>query len=183
MSILKSSKKGLIGSGIAFAALGVLMCIRPIGTAGLMCVIAGAAMMLGGLWKALGYFRKKEYGLVQRTDFAMAALQTALGALLISRPEAVVELMPVILGMVVLVNSVFQGQNAAELKALGVGSWKFHLIPAAVCALAAIGMMFNPFDSYRAVSFVLGAAFIIDGINDLLVALYLMKKLKKQGLI
>lgn len=183
MSILKSSRREFIYSGAAFVVLGVLMCLRPVGTAGVMCVIAGIALMVSGVMKAAAYFRKREYNLMPRMDFAGAALQAVVGLLLVIRPTVFIELVPFILGMMILVNSVFQVQTAMELKRIGYGSWWHHLAAGLVCGAVALVMMFDPFGSYRVIAVVMGLAFIVDGAADLWMALYLNNKLRKLGLL
>ena len=66
MNILKSDKKGFVWSGVVYLLVGVLMCAWPVGTAEVMCVIAGGALIVSAAVKASVYFRKKDYGLMPR---------------------------------------------------------------------------------------------------------------------
>ncbi len=183
MSILKNEKKEFVISGAFYLLVGVLMCAWPVGTAGVMCVVAGAALVIGGIMKASGYFRKKDYGLMPRADFASAAIQVIIGIVLASKPDVFIVLVPFILGMMILVNSVFQVQTALELKALKYAGWWHHLVVAGVCGVIALVMMFDPFGSYRMIAIFMGIGFIADGAADLWTALYLTGKLKKLGLM
>lgn len=179
MSILKGAKKSFVCSAAACILIGALLCAWPVGVTNLVCIIAGAALACGGGWKLIGYFKKKDYGIACRIDFSVAALMTILGILLLSRPQMLVELVPVLLGVMVLVNSIFQTQVALELKSVSYTGWWHHLTVAIICAAAALVMMFNPFGSYRVLAFVIGAAFIVDGAVDLWTALYVTKKIRK----
>lgn len=183
MSILKSTKKELVLSGAAYLAIGLVMCCWPVGAAGLMCVLAGAVLVAAGIIRASAYFRKKDYGFMPRMDFAMAAVGVIVGAVLIVKRDIFIMLVPFILGVIILVNSVFLLQTALELKKIGFGAWVRHLVVSLVCALAALVMMFDPFGSYRVMAAIMGAAFILDGAADLWTALYLKGKLKKLGLM
>lgn len=183
MSMLKVSNREQIGSGALFLILGILMCVWPVGTAGVMCMAAGVVMLAVGAWRAVGYFRKKEFGLNDRLDFAAAALLLVIGLLLIVKPDAFIAMVPFIIGMIILVNSVFQIQTAMELKRIGYDRWWYHLTAALVCGAIALVMMFDPFASYRIMSAIMGAAFIADGAAELWTAIYLKKQLKKLGLL
>jgi len=183
MSILKSDKKEFIYSGIVYLLIGVLMCVWPVGTAGMMCVIAGGALIISGAIKASVYFRKKDYGRMSRVDFVSAALLVLLGILLAARPDVFMSLVPFILGMMILVNSVFQMQIALELHSVKYASWWHYLAVALGCGALAIIMMFDPFQSYRIVAVFMGLAFLVDGAADLWTALYIKKKLKQSDLI
>lgn len=183
MSILKSDKRELICSGAVYLLIGFLMCAWPVGTAGVMCVIAGIAIIVTGIIKAADYFREKDYGLMPRVDFASAAIQVILGILLAARPDVFMSLVPFILGMLVLVNSVFQMQTALELHVLKYGAWWHHLLVSLICGVLAIIMMFDPFGSYRMVAVFMGLGFLAGGAADLWTALYLTKKLKQLGLM
>ena len=177
MNILKSDKKGFIWSGIVYLLVGIFMCAWPVGTAELMCVIAGGALIVSGVVKASAYFKKKDYGLMPRVDFASSALLVILGALLASRPDIFMSLVPFILGMLILVNSVFQLQIALELHSAKYGAWWHYLAVSLGCGALALIMMFDPFGSYRLVAVFMGLAFLVDGAADLWTALYLKKKL------
>lgn len=183
MSILKSDKRELICSGAVYLLIGFLMCAWPVGTAGVMCVIAGVAMIAGGVLKGATYFRTKDYGIMPRVDFASAAIQVIIGILLAARPDVFMSLVPFILAMLVLVNSVFQMQTALELHALKYKAWWHHLVVSLVCGVLAIVMMFDPLGSYRIVAVFMGLAFLAGGAADLWTALYLTKKLKRLGLM
>lgn len=183
MSILKGSKKGFIGTAVVYIIIGILMCAWPIGVSNLLCFIAGAVLVVNGLWRAIRYFRAGEYGFVGRADFAAGALQAFLGLLLMRRPYILTELTPILLGAMVLVNSVFQVQVALELKKIKYGRWQYYLAISLVCAAVALTMMFNPFQSYKVLSIIMGAAFIVDGAVDLWTALYVTKALKRLNLM
>lgn len=177
MSILKTPKKELTISGVVYLLVGILMCVWPVGTAGVMCVIAGAALAVSGVLKAAAYFKKKEYGFMQRTDFTAAGLQMMIGSLLAFRADVFISVVPFILGMMILVNSVFQMQIALELHAAKYGAWWHYLAVSLGCGILALIMMFDPFGSYRLVAVFMGLAFLVDGAADLWTALYLKKKL------
>jgi len=183
MTILKSDKKEFICSGAVYLLIGIFMCVWPVGTAELMCVIAGAALIVGGIIRAAAYFKKKDYGLIPRVDFASAALLVLMGALLASKPDIFMSLVPFILGVLILVNSVFQLQTALELHSVRYGTWWYHLAVSLSCGMLALIMMFDPFGSYRIVAVFMGLAFIVNGAADLYTALYLKNKLRQQGLI
>ena len=183
MSLLKSDRKEFIYSGIVYLFIGVLMCAWPVGTAGMMCVIAGCALIVSGVIKASAYFKKKECSLMSRVDFASSALLVILGVLLAAKPDIFMSLVPFILGMMILVNSVFQLQIALELHAVKYGAWWHYLAGSLGCGALAIIMMFDPFGSYRMVAVFMGLAFLLDGAADLWTALYLKKKLIQLGLM
>ena len=183
MSILKNDNREFIGAGAVYLLIGILMCVRPAGTAGMMCMIAGLALIVSGVIKGSVYFRKKDCSLMARVDFAASALLVILGLLLASRPDVFMSLVPFILGMLILVNSVFQMQTALELHAVKYGGWWHYLAVALGSGVLAIVMMFDPFGSYRMVAVFLGLAFIADGAAEMWTALYLKKKLKQLGLM
>ncbi len=183
MTILKSDIKEFICSGAVYLLIGIFMCVWPVGTAEMMCVIAGAALIVGGVIRAAAYFKKKDYGLIPRVDFASAALLVLMGALLASKPDIFMSLVPFILGVLILVNSVFQLQTALELHSVRYGTWWYHLAVSLGCGMLALIMMFDPFGSYRIVAVFMGLAFIVNGAADLYTALYLKNKLRQQGLI
>ena len=183
MEILKSKKRVFALSGLLFLALGILMCIWPVGVTGVLCVLAGIALLGVGGWKVWKYFKQKKCNLSERLDFAAAALQAMLGLVMIVKTKEISVLVPPILGVMVLVNCVFQIQTALELKAKKSKGWWYYLSAAGACALIALVMMFDPFGNYRMVSVFMGVAFIVDGMTDIWTALYLKGWLERTKLM
>ncbi len=186
--MLNELKKINILWGTAFVLIGLLMCIWPTGLTNLMCVIAGVALLIGGAWRIYGYFKKghfndEEVSFEVRLSLITAAMELALGIVLAVRPMSISNLVPVILGMMVIVNSVFQVQTAFRLKEIKYNGWWHHLAVVGVCCAAALLMMFDLFGSYAVVSIVIGAAFVIEGMLELYTVLYLNDKLRKLGLM
>lgn len=186
--MLNEFKKIDILWGTAFVLIGLLMCIWPGGLTNLMCIIAGIALLIGGSWRIYGYFRKGYFGCEEtsfevRLSLITAAMELALGVVLTVSPRSISNLVPVILGMMAIVNSVFALQDALRFKEIGYKGWWYHAVVVGVCCVAALVMMFNPFKSTVVVSIVMGAAFVIEGILELYTVLFVNEKLKKLGLI
>ncbi|MBQ2957422.1 MAG: DUF308 domain-containing protein [Clostridia bacterium] len=183
MSILKSEKKELLYTGIVYLLIGVVMCTWPFGAAGVMSVLAGLTLIVLGMKRAAVYFTKKEYGLMQRLDFAAAAILVIIGIVIAGQPDFFLLLVPFILGMIILVNGVFLLQEAVELKKMKYDAWWHHLAAGFATGIAALIMMFDPFSSHRVMAVVMGVLFILDGAADLYTELFLKGRLKKLGLM
>ncbi len=186
--MLKELKNINILWGTAFVLIGLLMCIWPNGLTGLMCIVAGIALLIGGGWRIYGYFRK---GYFKSTDLSFevrlslitAAMELALGIVLTFSYRSISNLVPIILGTMAIVNGVFQTQTALYLNEVKYKGWWHHVVVVGICTVAAILMMFNPFKSMVVVSIVMGAAFVLEGVLELYMVLFLNDKLKKLGLI
>ncbi len=185
--MLNELKKINILWGTAFVLIGLLMCIWPTGLTSLMCIVAGIALLIGGAWRIYGYFKKgyfanDEVSFEIRLSLITAVMELALGVVLTFSHRSISNLVPIILGVMVIVNGVFQVQTAFQLNELKYKGWWHHLVVVGVCCVAAIVMMFNLFGN-MVVSIVIGAAFFMEGILELYTVLYLNDKLKKLGLI
>ncbi len=178
-SMLKGIRSSFGVSAALFIVLGLVMFIWPMAMGNILCLLGGLMLIGVGLWKMAGYFRKKEYGVPQRCSFAIGALEAVLGVILMSQPQLVINLVPYLLGVIVLVDSLFKLQLAYSLKKTGFSEWWHYLIMGAVCACAA-ALMIN---ISLLMSVLLSVTLIVNGAVDLWIALYLSIRLKKLGLI
>lgn len=181
--MLKGIRSSFSGAAALFIVVGIVMCAWPTSTASVLCAVAGLALIAGGVWKMADYFFKKRFGLTDRCDFAVGALQAVLGILLMGNPQVVMGLVPVLLGVMVLADSLFKVQLSVSLKKVSYVCWWHYLVMGLVCGAAAVVMMINPFATYELLSILLGATFIVNGLTDLWAAFYLNRQLKKLGIL
>ena len=59
MYFLKESKVSLIISALTFIVLGLVLCIWPQTAMNFICIVAGAALLIGGAWQIIAYLRGK----------------------------------------------------------------------------------------------------------------------------
>ena len=82
----------------------------------------GAVSIVFGIIKLMGYFSKDVYRLAFQFDLALGIAMIVLGAVEVIRPRLLLGLLPVVLGIIVLVDGLFKIQTALDSKRFGLKS-------------------------------------------------------------
>jgi len=139
---------------------------------GIACILIGAAGILG-------YFSNDAYRLAFQSDFALGIFAIVLGAIIMASPEKVVELLPVAVAMMALVDGGNKGQIAYEGYTFGMHFW----FVVALCALAEIAMgIITIFCAYKDIKgyFLIGITMIVIGAVNVFTTLYSVRLTKNK---
>ena len=91
---------GLIVMGLCFIFLPEISALT-------ICYCVGAVSIVFGIIKLMGYFSKDVYRLAFQFDLALGIAMIVLGAVEVIRPRLLLGLLPVVLGIIVLVDGLF----------------------------------------------------------------------------
>lgn len=174
------AKTGYIVMSLVFCAVGVLFIVRPGLSAGLIGRALGAAMILFGAVKLVGYCSRDLYRLAFQYDLGFGLLLIALGALVLARPAGVLDFIFTALGIVVLTDGLYKVQIAVDARRFGISAWWLTLVLAIAAGAVGLALVFRPWDSARVLTILLGAALLAEGILNLCVAVSTVKIVNHQ---
>lgn len=177
---MRVAKTGYIVMSLAFCAVGVLFIVRPGLSAGLIGRALGAAMMLFGAVKLVGYCSRDLYRLAFQYDLGFGLLLIALGALVLIRPAGVLDFLFAALGVAVLTDGLYKVQIALDARRFGISAWWLTLVLAAATVAVGLALVFRPWDSARLLTILLGAALLAEGILNFCVAVSTVKIVNHQ---
>ena len=177
---MRVAKTGYIVMSLAFCAVGVLFIVRPGLSAGLIGRALGAAMMLFGAVKLVGYCSRDLYRLAFQYDLGFGLLLIALGALVLIRPAGVLDFLFAALGVAVLTDGLYKVQIALDARRFGISAWWLTLVLAAATVAVGLALVFRPWDSARLLTILLGAALLAEGILNFCVAVSTVKIVRHQ---
>jgi hypothetical protein len=125
----------------------------------LLCTLviwgAGAAVLLK--WDLLG---KVEYT-------ALGLLMLLLGLCLLIWIRFLLALVPMVLGIYILVDSLGSIKRSLDMKALGFSRWWISCLVAAALAVCGLVMVLNPFGTIEGLVMFVGLGFLVDGVTTL----------------
>lgn len=168
-------KWGYIIVSLFFLALGVLMVVRPDSSLMLICRGLGVLTAVFGLARIIQYFVRTPQGIGQRYDFAGGLFCLLIAALLIWRAAAIVQILSVVVGIFILIDSVFKLQVALDARRTGVSSWVMMMILACVSLLLGVLLVFDTFKGQAVISVIMGAALIYEALADLFTVFYVSR--------
>ena len=174
------AKAGYIVMSLVFCGAGVLFIAKPELSAVAISRALGAAMILFGLIKLVGYFSKDLFRLAFQYDLGFGLLLIALGILVLAKPAGVLDFIFVALGIAILADGLFKVQIAVDSKRFGISTWWLTLVLAMVTGVVGLALVFRPWDSARLLTTLLGAALLAEGILNLCVAVSTVKIVDNQ---
>lgn len=146
MKIFKRIKWSYVVLSVMFLLLGIYLVVNPETSLIMICRILGAAMAVFGVMKIVLYFIREVEGVAIRFDFAVGLFCIILGALMLWRAPALTDVLSVMIGLLVLVDSVFKLQVAVDSRRMGAHSWWVTLVCTVVCLVLGVLLVFNPFN-------------------------------------
>ena len=180
MKIFKRIKWSYVVLSVMFLLLGIYLVVNPETSLIMICRILGAAMAVFGVMKIVLYFIREVEGVAIRFDFAVGLFCIILGALMLWRAPALTDVLSVMIGLLVLVDSVFKLQVAVDSRRMGAHSWWVTLVCTVVCLVLGVLLVLRPGEGAQALTMLLGASLFLDGVMNLLVALLTVKIIRHQ---
>ena len=164
------AKAGYIVMSLVFCAAGALFIVKPEFSATAISRTLGAAMIVFGIVKLVGYFSKDLFRLAFQYDLGFGLLLIALGILVLAKPAGALDFIFAALGIAILTDGLFKVQIAVDAKRFGIPSWWLTLALAIVTGLVGLALVFRPWDSVQLLTALLGAALLAEGVLNLCVA-------------
>ena len=176
---VKKTKAAYITYSIVLIALGAALMLMPEISTKIICYIMGAIVLVCGITKIIAYFTNDAYGLAFQFDLALGIITVIVAIILLVHPKGIISFIDLLIGLFILIDGAFKLQIAIEAKSFGLKRWWAILLISVLTVLAGILLMLNPFDGAIALIRLIGIAFLIDGIENLIVALYTVKLVKR----
>lgn len=178
MEYIKKSKIAIIAMSILFITLGIILIARPEFSVLAICRLFGAIILIPGIIKIIGFFRKAAYEDTLGFDLVYGLFFILLGIFMLIAPKAVVSAFPLMLGIVIIIDSILRLQLSINLKRLQHEKWWVHLCFALITAVLGILLVFNPFTGSVIMTRLIGIALTISGVVNLLGIIYISRALK-----
>ena len=159
--MLKSIRNSLILSSLLYIVLGVVLLVMPELSLGFACLLIGGAVLVYGV----AYLRGGENA--DKLDLVLGVLLILLGLCLLIWIRFLLALVPMVLGIYILVDSLGSIKRSLDMKALGFSRWWVSCLVAAALAVCGLVMVLNPFGTIEGLVMFVGLGFLVDGVTTL----------------
>ncbi len=177
---MRTAKIGyIVMSGLLMLA-GIVLIIHPSFSISVIGIATGIVMIVFGIFKLVGYFSKDLFRLAFQYDLAFGILLIALGAIVLLKPESVMNFICIAMGISVLADGLFKIQIAADSKRFGIKDWWLILAAAVAAGLVGLVLVFRPSGSTQVLTVVFGISILADGLLNLITVLTAVKIIKHQ---
>lgn len=157
---------------------GIVLIIWPDISANFICYAIGVAIMLVGIIFVIRYIRKDLVRDFYRKDLVIGLIAISLGLVALLRVELVKELIPTILGIIVLFSGIVKLQNAIDMFRMKYAYWYIILILSVLNMGFGILLIVEPLWIVNVVFVLIGCGLVYSGISDLVTLFFITKTIK-----
>jgi uncharacterized membrane protein HdeD (DUF308 family) len=178
MKTAKKVKWTCIGISLILLLFGLCLVIFPSVSATVLCYMLGGLLLAAGIVRIVCYLRRGVWGFTYHYELPFGIIDLLAAAVLLLRPYEVLVLIPVVLGVMMIADSLFTLHLAVMFRQTGVRrSWDAFL-----CSFVNLGVGFllliNPFHGSMALMTLIGVSLIVDSIQSLFIISYAVKNFK-----
>ncbi len=160
---------------LAYVVLGLILIIDPVALKPIFCYVLGILAAAVGLIRIIWHFVKRESIAESRSDIPIGVVMLAAGVYIVARIDEVWSVLPVVLGLAILFDSMLKIQHAFELKKLHFGSWAIFILLGLVTAALGVLLLLGVLPADMQFIF-FGIALMADGAINIAVLMLLMAK-------
>lgn len=177
---MRIAKTGYIVLSVLLILAGVVLIVHPSFSISVIGIATGIFMIVFGIFKLVGYFSKDLFRLAFQYDLAFGILLIALGAIVLLKPESVMNFICIAMGISVLADGLFKIQIAADSRQFGIKGWWIILAAAIATGLVGLVLVFRPSGSTQVLTVIFGISMLADGVLNLITVLTAVKIVKHQ---
>jgi uncharacterized membrane protein HdeD (DUF308 family) len=167
IEMLSELKKNSMLSGVVSLIIGAVLAFWPGMAMTAVCRVIGAALLIIGIIYIVMHFTNKEHKMAGSAFLILGILLAALGIWIWSKPAWLITLIPLIVGLILIVDGAMNIMESVVTSRQGYGGWWFSLILAILTIVLGILLVYNPFEAASTVTRIIGIAMIYSGITDL----------------
>lgn len=157
-------KKYDLASSIVLLVLGILLVIVPGGIVTTIIRVFGFVILGLGVLSILNSVKTKS----QNSDLIYGILIGILGLVFISNPGVIASIIPFVLGVWIIVKSLFKLQLVASLKRSNSPEYIKPLVVNIITLIIGLVLIFNPFKGAEALIRIIGGFMIVYALLDIL---------------
>ncbi|MBQ8970327.1 MAG: DUF308 domain-containing protein [Lachnospiraceae bacterium] len=172
-------KKDVYVFAVSFIVMGLIMIFFPQFTLETICYLFAAVLAVLGIFNLIVYFTRDILKDVYRYDFVSGVMMILLAIVFVWRSQLVINLIPIVMGLVVFWNGVTKLQRSIDLGRTGYSGWIFVLIFALMSIAVGIVIIMQPDFIAQAVIIIIGISLVFGGVTDIITLVLLGKRVKE----
>ena len=155
-------------SSIFLLLLGILLFFKSSATLMGISYLVGGVLIALGVIAIINFLRNSTKDIFVELNIVYGIVSIVAGLFLVTVPEFVGSIIPIVVGITIIISSSFKVQQALVLKNLESKYFLPSLIMAIICLVCGVIILFNPFTSAVVVTKAIGLFMIIYAIMDII---------------
>ena len=170
MEFFKELKSTLLIMAGFYIVVGIIMLIAPAIVNGAICYLIGCLCLIMGGLAIYIYLGSEVYGPLAVATLIVAISLIVAGIFIITIPEILLTGVPVIMGIILVINAFSKMQSALTLQKYKYNNWWMVLVGALIVFVFGILLIINPFETTILFTRILGLFLIVDGLSSAITA-------------
>lgn len=181
MNFLKRKFNQMIRSSlitsIVLVVVGILLIVKPEEILSLISIIIGIGLVVMGIFGVVNFIKDIQDNNPMSLDLIYGALCLIVGSVLITNTKIVGSILPIVLGIWMVINSIIKAQYATILKEDNNREWQLTLIISILTLVCGILFIFNPFKGAAVLTQIIGTILVIYSVMDIINIIILKKNI------
>ena len=177
--LLKRIKTNALLTAALYAALGLVLLIRPELSAAVLCTAMGLILVVCGLIDVAVFLRTRDGSLYAAAHLVTGIVLAVVGLWLMSRPTLISVVIPWIIGILICVHGAGDLRDAITLRKSGASRWSAALLLGLVTLALGAVLVCNPFETFTTVVRIIGLFLLYDGISDIWITAQVSKAIRQ----
>ena len=163
-------------------AAGLLLLVFPQEAINVITYGIGIVSLVYGIVRIVDYFKNRDISPFFAGELILGVVLVGIGLFSFLNPGGIFAILPIIFGILVLVEGISKLQRALMLRRYGYPRWVAALVLAIAIMVLGVVLVLNPFGALVMTVRVLGAVILVDGLTGLWVSLILKNEFLKEPL-
>lgn len=165
--LMKKLKTNVVISAILCILLGLVLAIWPGMSMHIVCIAVGSVLILGGLLRLAESFFARDGSMYTQMNMIVGIIFAVVGIWIVIKPEKVLVIIPIIMGIVIALHGLNNLQQAITLCKEKYDKWWVALILGLVTIGFGALLVFRPFAALDTAVTLLGIFLVYDGVSDI----------------
>ena len=165
-----------VPGAILTAVFGLILLIFPSLSGTILCYGISAGLLVYGIFRLLAYFRHQPQSALQQHDFSAGIMLVAVALFILLKPELIISLLPVLLGLLLVMGGARETQIAVDLYRLQEARWYVPLVAAVVQVILGLVILWNPFATAMVLMQFIGASVLVESISQIIFSVVLSRR-------
>lgn len=180
--LLKKIKTNVVVSSALCVILGLVLVFRPGLSMRIVCTAVGVVLIVSGIMRMIVHFTARDGSLYSQANLFFGIVLAVVGVWIVMKPDKVMAIIPIIVGIVIAIHGLHNLQQAAELWRDKYDRWWVALILGVLTVGFGVLLVCRPFAAIDTVVMMIGFFLIYDGLSNVWIVsrIYRNAKMMKQ---
>lgn len=165
--MLKKFRADMIMSALFCIVIGAIIIFWPAQTVDILCKVLAIVLIVMGAAELVSYFWNK---ITYSLSGILGLVVLLIGIWIFLKPESVVSLIPIVIGVILAIHGIQDLKLALETKKNGYEKWWSMLLMALISLLLGVICIVKAFGVVTLALQIIGVALVYDGLSDLWIA-------------